>query len=488
MVRGVTVRLVESAAEIRHWDQVIREHHYLGLRSMIGETLRYVAELDGQWVALVGFASPALKVTARDQFIGWTPEQQQARLIYIANNVRFLIVSGYHVPNMGSRVLGLALRRLSDDWQAVHGHPVLVCETFVDPSRFDGGVYRAAGFTHVGETSGFAKSGDTWVEHGKPKLVWVRALRRRACDLLRQPFLTPALMREPAVVDPNTLPLSGARGLVAYMQAVADPRMRRGVRHSMASVLAVCALAVICGMRSYRAIGQWAQELTQDQLYRLGSFRSPTTGRFVAPGEDTVRRILTMVDGDALDRAICAYLTAVLERPEPRRVALDGKTLRGSGSETTGQRHLLSAVRHGLGIVLGQVEVDGKENEIPAAQRLLEILPLQDTVVTADAMHTQTDTARAIVEQGGEYLFTVKENQPSLHQALSALDWAFSPLADDGGQGPRPDGTANDPGSAHAERAGLSVRRASGPDRACDRAPGEHTGQPSPRAHAADHP
>lgn len=466
MVREVRLRLVESEGDVRRWDGLIRAHHYLGLTSMVGETLRYVAEFDGQWVGLVGFASAALKVTARDRFIGWSAHQQRTRLAYIAQNARFLILPGYNVPNLGSRILGLTLRRLSDDWQAAHGHRVLLCETFVDPSRFDGGVYRAAGFIHVGETSGFAKSGANWVEHNQPKLVFVRPLRRRALELLRKEFLTPELLQEPPAVDPDTLPLNGQRGLVSYMQGITDPRMRRGVRHPMATTLSVCVLAVICGMRGYRAIGQWARDLSQEQLYRLGAFRSPSSGRFVPPSTGTVRRALMMVEPDALDRAVCAYLEAVLEPRRPRRVAIDGKTLRGSASATEGQRHLLSAVRHGLGTVLAQIAVDGKENEIPAAQRLLQLLPLEGTVVTADALHTQEKTATIIVERGGDYLFTVKDNQPSLHQSLAALSWAFSPLGDDVGQGARPAGAAIDPGAAGAGSGGLSARGAGGPPRA----------------------
>lgn len=82
MVRGVQVQRVESPDEVRRWNELIRCHHYLGLTNMVGETLRYVAELGGTWVALLGFASAALKVTARDRFVGWTPEQRRTRLIY----------------------------------------------------------------------------------------------------------------------------------------------------------------------------------------------------------------------------------------------------------------------------------------------------------------------------------------------------------------------------------------------------------------------
>ena len=142
MVPRVGVRLVASAQEEKRWDELIRRHHYLGVATMVGETLRYVAELDGRWAALTGFASAALKVKARDEHIGWTPEQQTKRVIYIAQNARFLILPGFNVANMGSRVLGLCLRRLSNHWQTTHSRPVLVCETFVNPSLLTVASYR----------------------------------------------------------------------------------------------------------------------------------------------------------------------------------------------------------------------------------------------------------------------------------------------------------------------------------------------------------
>ena len=135
----VRVRLICSH-ERPQWDSLMRAHHYLGLTAMVGRSLRYVAEIDGRWLALLGWASPALKCASRDTWIGWSPTLQWQRLALIANNSRFLILPDWHQPNLGSRVLALCQRRLPRDWLERFGHPLLLLETFVDPQRFHGTV------------------------------------------------------------------------------------------------------------------------------------------------------------------------------------------------------------------------------------------------------------------------------------------------------------------------------------------------------------
>ena len=143
-LRAVRVRPTWGLEERRRWDHLVENHHYLPFQGLVGRGLRHVAELDGQWVALVGWQAGAFKLKARDGWIGWIPEQQFRRLHLIANNTRFVLLPGPHRPNLASRVLGLSLRRLSSDMRQLHGHPVLVAETFVDPSRFAGTCYRAS--------------------------------------------------------------------------------------------------------------------------------------------------------------------------------------------------------------------------------------------------------------------------------------------------------------------------------------------------------
>jgi hypothetical protein len=132
----------------------MQEHHYLGALPKIGETLRYLAVWREQWLGLVSFSAAAWKCTARDQWIGWDFRHQFDRLKLVVNNSRFLILPGWHLPNLGSRILGLCQRRLVTDWRESFGHPVLLLETFVDRGRFRGTVYKAANWTQVGNSRG----------------------------------------------------------------------------------------------------------------------------------------------------------------------------------------------------------------------------------------------------------------------------------------------------------------------------------------------
>ena len=156
-LRAVTVRPTWGAHEHRRWDRLVAEHHYLPFHGVIGKGLRHVAVHGETWLALIGWQPGAFKLAARDRWIGWPAEQQFRRLHLIANNSRFVILTPGRVHNLASRVLGLSLRRLSQDIQAVHGYPVFLAETFVDVSRFVGTCYRASNWRSLGLTRGFAR-------------------------------------------------------------------------------------------------------------------------------------------------------------------------------------------------------------------------------------------------------------------------------------------------------------------------------------------
>jgi DDE_Tnp_1-associated/Transposase DDE domain len=191
--------------------------------------------------------------------------------------------------------------------------------------------------------------------------------------------------------------------LLGYLAQIADPRHRRGRRHALVGVLGVAVCAVLAGARSMAAIGEWASDAPGQVLAALGIRRDPWTGAWQPPGEATVRRVLARVDPDALDRAIGAWLAAQqppppTTRPPPRpawrqAVAVDGKTLRGSGHHGAAQVHLLAVMDHTSRGVLGQAGVDGKTNEVTQFRPLLDRLDLTDTVVTADALCRHRDNA-----------------------------------------------------------------------------------------------
>lgn len=212
-----------------------------------------------------------------------------------------------------------------------------------------------------------------------------------------------------------------------HLCAVPDPRARRGVRHTVMSILLLTCAAVLTGARSFTAIGEWAADAPQQVLAVLG-VRRDRHGRYRAPGESTLRRVLQAADGDLLDAAIGAWLTGCAGAVTV--IAVDGKTLRGTCDDTgQGGVHLLAAMTHDSGIVVSQREVGEKTNEITCFQDLLDTVDLTGVMVTADALHTQRDHATYLVaERGADYTFIVKANQPNLFAALDALNWDTTSL------------------------------------------------------------
>jgi hypothetical protein len=205
------------------------------------------------------------------------------------------------------------------------------------------------------------------------------------------------------------------------LRTVADPRRPRGIRYSKTTMLAISVVAVLSGARSLEAIAQWARQCTQSELRRLGCRRNQRTGRLEAPSEPALRRFLQSVDAESVDKVVGQWLANLRLRDEDA-VAIDGKTARGARRKDETQVHLLSAVLQSSGITIAQVEVDSKSNEIPAAYPLLEPLPLDGKLVTADALHTQRELARFLVEdKHADYCFTVKDNQPQLKADIDTL-------------------------------------------------------------------
>ena len=414
---ALIVRLVRRD-EMSDWGALMRRHHYLGFERIVGEALCYVATCASQWVALLGWGSAALKCAARDRWIGWEPDLQWRRLHLIANNIRFLILPDWHRPNLASRLLALNLKRLSEDWQRYHGHPIWLAETFVDSSRFRGTCYRAAGWQVLGQTRGYSKCNRHYWENGRPKMVLVRPLVRDAVFRLLAPFLpaVPQNSKEKTwMIDVNRLPLEGNGSLMELLKRIVDPRKPRGVRHPVSTIVAIALCAALSGARSFCAISEWAQGLSREALRKLGA------KRLVPPSEPTIRRVLQRIDADRLDAQICGWLTEHCPLAG-RAVAVDGKTLRGGHKYGEKPPHLLSAILHQEAVVIGQLGVEEKTNEIPKLPKLLDPLPLKGTVVTADAMHTQQETARFLIEtKKADYLFIVKDNQPTLREDIAEL-------------------------------------------------------------------
>jgi len=311
-------------------------------------------------------------------------------------------------------VLGMGLRRLSADWQERWGHPVLVVESFVDESRYRGTCYRACGFQAVGATEGFERaSRDFYAEHGRPKQLYLRELRPGACRRLRQARLPKELAAyEAEVTGPCPLHAPALESLLERLGALRDGRCGHGLRHKQRFVLASAAVCTLMGACGYRAFENTCKKLTQRQLRALGCTPNEEDGRYYPPSDSTFQRVLNKVDAVAVARIIGEWL-GQQEIGAVAQLAVDGKVLRGSGRHDGKPLQLLSAVTHHLRLTLGQVAIQEKSNEIPALKPLLQRLALPPgTLITADAMHCQQQSARFITQElGGDYLFGLKGNQ-----------------------------------------------------------------------------
>jgi len=220
----------------------------------------------------------------------------------------------------------------------------------------------------------------------------------------------------------SSIPAARSQYLLDLLVQVPDPRKRRGRRHPLAGLLAVGVAAVIAGSRSFAAIGQWAADAGPEVLAVLGAARGPAE-------ESTFRRAFALVSADVLDRVIGAWLwTRTVQVGGRLVIAVDGKAVRGARGKDGKAPHLVAALAHGIGAVLGQVAVDMKSNEIPAVRELLKAFAdLAGAVLTIDAMHTQHDTAQLILGRGADYVMTVKANMPTLCKQLKKLPWARVP-------------------------------------------------------------
>lgn len=244
---------------------------------------------------------------------------------------------------------------------------------------------------------------------------------------------------------------NAAQDLLAHFLCIPDARRVQWVEHPLAVVLALAAGAVVAGIRSFTAIAGWVEDAPNDLLawlYVRCEFPVPLG----PPSKTTLWRLVTGVDADALDLTIGAWLhsraaaqseAAPTPGPVPQPVAepehdcavatgsaarlvplaVDGKVARGAKDGDGKQVRLLAAMLHDKRLVLNQVAVGAKTNEIPMLQPLLDPLDITDHVITADSLHTQRKTARYLHGRDAHFLFQVKGNQPKLFAALDSLPW-----------------------------------------------------------------
>ena len=226
--------------------------------------------------------------------------------------------------------------------------------------------------------------------------------------------------------------MSSPLSLLDVLADIPDPRDPRGIRHPLSAILSLAVLAMLSGCKSHQAIAQFGRDKGFALAHILGFRRGKT------PTKATYSILFRRLDVVAFEAALARWIASRLSDEDNSVIALDGKTLRGSRDGEVPGQHLVSAYAVKAAAVLAQVRVDAKTNEHKAALRLLGILPVRGRIVTGDAMFCQRDLCQEIIKEGGDYVFTVKDNQPSLAIDIRAgLSWqdqqrrqaaVFSPL------------------------------------------------------------
>jgi hypothetical protein len=442
LLEEVTLRLIETG-ERERFDECLEQEHYLHNAKAIGAVLRYVATYRGQWVALLTFNSAALYLKPRDRFLNWSARQVAERRHLVAQNSRFLVLpTAGRWPNLASRLLKLAGERLPEDWRLEFGHPVLLAETFVDPQRFRGTCYQAAGWQALGQTKGFARRGqDFYLDQKHPKELWVRPLGPAALDQLRAESLPPELAsgRKPPP-PPPPVPTGELASLWEFVRReVSDSRRRRGLRHPVATLVCLATLAVAAGCRGPHAIAEFAQSLNHCQRRHLRCRPRPGAPRqYEVPCERTFRRFLQGIDPDELRVTFTAWMATLDPRPV-RILHLDGKVVRNADPapprlpEDPRLAAAAAAVETPVELqkpkaekaltlvnfltpdqrLIDQIAVPRDTNEEAAVAAHLAKLDLAGVIVMFDAAHSIKANCHQIAHQkGGEYISPLKGNQP----------------------------------------------------------------------------
>jgi hypothetical protein len=307
-------------------------------------------------------------------------------------------------------------------------------ESFVDLEWFRGTAYKASGWQAVGTTAGFKRVAQDFYEaHERPKQLFVKELVRHAARGLRGRRLPARWGAQEQRIERRCL-LEKEELLSLWMalhQQLPESRDAQGLRHRQATVLAITfAFLLGGGQGGHRAVALYAQGLSPTQRANLRCWFNPRMRRYDVPTENCFYRVLKAVPVIAFQQALWAWQKARHGGADGDVVVLDGKALRGSG-----RTQLVGAINARSGRTLGVEPVADKSNEIPAGQTLLDRLDLDGTIALMDALHTQVETARSIVQEGGgDYVLVVKGNQGDLQkQALHFLPEVFSPSVSNGG-------------------------------------------------------
>jgi hypothetical protein len=411
---------------------LLEEEHYLGAARPVGRTLVQAVHHQGRWVALLVWGPAALKLADRDEAIGWTDSQRAERIGLIVQNRRFLVLGKTRMPNLASRALGLAVKELPAAWEHAHGYQPLLAETFTDIEQFEGTCYKAAAWQPCGITKGFTREhrADFFFRNDRPKKLWLRVLHRQAAPMLCNIEMPPQYAAGLNLNSPErALPLRKAQleSLRDVLREVPDPRARNR-SFPCSSLLLLVAMGLLAGRKSLASIQRYGQFLTQKQRATLG-WPSNRAGTFrPAPSYSALYNLLRKINPHDFAAALNGWLSAA-HGTLPRGLAVDGKYVRDLVLTLCLSEHESGAPAAIAIAAQAPVSEESKrEGELSAARRFYATTPLHGAIVTGDALNCERESATLVVENGADYIFQLKENQPNALKHAMAMTAKLPPL------------------------------------------------------------
>lgn len=388
---------------------LLEQNHYLPAPPPQLLQLCQAVRYQGRLVALIVWTYAAKHLAGRERFIGWDLRTCARRRGFIVQQSRFCLLPGQRPANLASRVLALSVAHLPGAWRERYGVTPLLAESFVDPERYAGTCYKAAGWIEVGRTAGFARVGsDYYVEHEQPKNLWLKLLDPGALTRLRDPSV-PLAGEKQRAAGRMPVGVKQAESLSDALREVPDPRSRKGRQFPLHALLACAVLALSSGARTVRDIFRFCQDLTPGQRRSLG-FRNNPQARAVVPppGENCWRKVLREVDPQELTAAMEQWQNSQ-GQALPEVLAIDGKVI-GKNLAT-----LVSLVNPQNGQPLYQAACAGVGHEQALGEQILEKLPegtLEGRTFAGDALYTQKALARKLVQgHGAKVMVQIKGNQ-----------------------------------------------------------------------------
>lgn len=350
-LKHIKVRLINECEDDK-WNELMSEHHYLGNARIGGNKLRYIAECRGKCLALISFSSCSYHLSSRDNYIGWSYEQLEMRRHFVIQNSRFLILPDINKKNLASRILGLCVGIIAEDWQKHFRYKPLLAETFVDP-MYTGTGYRASGWIRLGETKGFSRDANGfYVSNGTPKTLFIKELSVDACKILSAVELPEEIKKYekklPVRCLTRKLKVENINSLFESLRTLEDIRKgKQGTRHRLSSCLAIIVAGVVSGCHGLEECAEFGKSLSVPQKRALHVWIHPKKNKYIAPSHTTLWRAVNLVDPVNFENVVFGWYNMHSDTL-PDAISLDGKTLRATINENQEGSHIVSAFPHSV--------------------------------------------------------------------------------------------------------------------------------------------